>query len=50
VNLPTLTAPGTPATPAPTSAPVPPGTVVDQTPLAGYRVVKGEAVHITLTH
>ncbi|HEV2711364.1 MAG TPA: PASTA domain-containing protein [Edaphobacter sp.] len=62
VNLPAPTTPGapagvppgtpavTPATPALTSAPVPPGTVVDQTPLAGYRVVKGEAVHITLTH
>jgi beta-lactam-binding protein with PASTA domain len=30
--------------------PVTPGTVVDQTPLAGYRVVKGDAVHIKLTH
>ena len=54
VNLPAPTAPGSPANapvaPAPMTAAVPPGTVVDQTPLAGYRVVKGEAVHITLTH
>jgi beta-lactam-binding protein with PASTA domain len=58
VNLPAPTAAGAPAgvpasaplAPGPTSAAVPPGTVVDQTPLAGYRVVKGEAVHITLTH
>lgn len=54
VNLPSPTAPSGPATapvaPAPTTAAVPPGTVVDQSPLAGYRVVKGEAVHITLTH
>jgi eukaryotic-like serine/threonine-protein kinase len=26
------------------------GTVVAQTPLAGHRVIKGEAVHITLTN
>jgi beta-lactam-binding protein with PASTA domain len=29
---------------------VPPGTVVDQSPPAGYRVAQGDAVHITLTH
>jgi beta-lactam-binding protein with PASTA domain len=53
VNLPTPSVPGTsaaPVAPAPSTATVPPGTVVDQTPLAGYRVIKGEAVHITLTH
>jgi beta-lactam-binding protein with PASTA domain len=65
VNLPAPTGPVTPGAPAATAAPVPkvapavpapntamvtPGTVVDQTPQAGYRVVKGEAVHITLTH
>lgn len=54
VNLPAPTTPpppaSTPIAPAPTSAAISPGTVVDQTPLAGYRVVKGEAVHITLTH
>lgn len=65
VNLPVPTAPGA-AAPASVPAPVPatapttaapvsatavgPGTVVDQSPLAGYRVVKGDAVHITLTH
>jgi eukaryotic-like serine/threonine-protein kinase len=62
VNLPAPTAPAgpltqtTPATPTapvaavPASAAVQPGRVVDQSPLAGYRVVKGDAVHITLTH
>jgi hypothetical protein len=54
VNLPAPTAPGGsaagPVAPAPTTVAVPPGTVVDQSPLAGYRVVKGEAVHIKLTH
>lgn len=61
VNLPVPTAPGAAApasvpAPAPTAAApvsataVGPGTVVDQSPLAGYRVVKGDAVHITLTH
>lgn len=55
INLPTSTAPGTPATPtpaapSPTTVAIPPGTVVEQTPPAGYRVVKGDAVHITLTH
>ncbi|HZY63395.1 MAG TPA: PASTA domain-containing protein [Edaphobacter sp.] len=64
VNLPAPTAPiSTPnaatakpsGAPATTSAPsstamVPPGTVVDQSPPAGYRVVQGDAVHITLTH
>lgn len=35
------------ATVPPTAAP---GMVVDQTPLAGYRVVKGDSVHIKLTH
>ncbi len=39
-------APAQPAA-APTSAI---GTVVAQTPLAGHRVIKGEAVHITLTN
>lgn len=42
-------APETPIAPASATA-VQPGTVVDQSPLAGYRVVKGDAVHITLTH
>jgi hypothetical protein len=62
VNLPApaaATAPATaapaaiataPAAATPATAAVPPGTVVDQSPLAGYRVVKGDAVHITLTH
>lgn len=53
VNLPTPANPGAPATavaPAPATTGVPPGIVVDQSPLAGYRVVKGDAVHITLTH
>ncbi|HUZ95150.1 MAG TPA: PASTA domain-containing protein [Edaphobacter sp.] len=62
VNLPAPpvpTAPTAPAIPAASGAPVAavpataavqPGTVVDQSPLAGYRVVKGDAVHITLTH
>jgi beta-lactam-binding protein with PASTA domain len=36
--------------PSPSAATVPPGTVVDQAPLAGYRVEKGDAVHIKLTH
>ena len=40
---------GTPIAPASTAA-VQPGVVVDQSPPAGYRVVKGDAVHITLTH
>jgi hypothetical protein len=48
-TAPTPNAPLTPATPAPATA-VPPGTVVDQSPPSGYRVVRGEAVHITLTH
>ena len=53
VNLPPPPAPGgsvAPAVAASIAVAVTPGTVVDQTPLAGYRVVKGEAVHITLTH
>ena len=40
-----LPQPATPETPQ-----VPPGTVVDQNPTAGYRVVQGDAVHIKLTH
>ncbi len=40
-----------PATTTPATQPTSPvGTVVSQTPLAGHRVVKGEAVHITLTN
>lgn len=52
VNLPApvVGAPTAPTTPAPATVAVPPGTVVDQSPLAGYRVVKGDAVHIKLTH
>jgi hypothetical protein len=60
INLPaTPTAPGVPAatpgpplavTPSSTAVAVPPGNVVEQTPPAGYRVVKGDAVHLTLTH
>ncbi|MEO6817664.1 MAG: PASTA domain-containing protein [Edaphobacter sp.] len=65
VNLPAPTAPatqpasatpttpaasGTPAAAVPATTAVQPGTVADQSPLAGYRVVKGDAVHITLTH
>lgn len=53
VNLPAPATPGAPAVAvasAPATAAVPPGTVVDQSPAAGYRVVKGDAVHITLTH
>ena len=53
-SAPAVAAPSTVAVPAaaptPIAAAVPPGTVVDQSPLAGYRVVKGDAVHITLTH
>src|SRR5882757_44793 len=46
----------TPASPATTATPVAPtqplsvGTVIAQTPPAGHRVVKGDAVHITLTN
>jgi len=47
----------TPGSPSPTSAPVTPtpqalsiGTVIAQTPPAGYRVAKGYPVHITLTN
>jgi len=36
--------------PSPSAPIVQPGTVVDQIPLAGYRVEKGDAVHIKLTH
>lgn len=56
INLPAPPVPGTPAAPAATVAPpsamagVTPGTVVGQTPPVGYRVVKGDAVHLTLTH
>ena len=49
----TATTPATPpqTTPSPTTAPISTiGTVVSQAPLAGHRVVKGEAVHITLTN
>jgi beta-lactam-binding protein with PASTA domain len=50
--------PGSPTTtPAPIASPTPPapqaisfGTVIAQTPVAGHRVVKGDAVHITLTN
>lgn len=50
-TTPTLpAAPKAPVAAAPTTAAVQPGIVVDQSPLAGYRVVKGDAVHITLTH
>lgn len=41
---------GTPGAPDAAAASLPPGIVVDQSPLAGYRVVKGDAVHIKLTH
>lgn len=41
------TASSAPSQPTPT---LQPGTVVDQVPLAGYRVEKGDAVHIKLTH
>lgn len=62
VNLPATPAPAGSAAPMIPAAPAAPvaavsataavqqGTVVDQSPLAGYRVVKGDAVHITLTH
>jgi beta-lactam-binding protein with PASTA domain len=58
VNLPATPAPAGSVAPSAPAAPVAsasasalqPGTVVDQSPLAGYRVVKGDAVHITLTH
>jgi len=58
-------APSAPAAAPTTASPTPPatstttpanqpissiGTVVAQTPLAGHRVIKGEAVHITLTN
>jgi beta-lactam-binding protein with PASTA domain len=50
--------PGSPTTtPAPIASPTPTatqaisiGTVIAQTPAAGHRVVKGDAVHITLTN
>jgi eukaryotic-like serine/threonine-protein kinase len=59
-----LSAPASAATPTPTENPSTPttvtppatpiaqaiGTVVAQSPLAGHRVVKGDAVHITLTN
>jgi beta-lactam-binding protein with PASTA domain len=47
-TTPTVSKPPVAAVPAMTA--VQAGTVVDQSPLAGYRVVKGDAVHITLTH
>jgi beta-lactam-binding protein with PASTA domain len=55
---PSASTPGSPSTaPAPTPSPAPPapqapsiGTVVAQTPPAGYRVAKGYPVHITLTN
>lgn len=43
----------TPSAAPPAASPTPavaPGMIVDQVPLAGYRVVKGDAVHIKLTH
>jgi hypothetical protein len=54
----TTPAPGQTASPDPTATATTPttttdlssGTVSAQTPLAGHRVIKGEAVHITLTH
>jgi beta-lactam-binding protein with PASTA domain len=55
VSTPTAT-PGTPpaSSAAPPAAPVAQtfsvGTVIAQTPAAGHRVVKGDAVHITLTN
>jgi len=45
---PPATAAASPATPIAPAVTV--GTVVAQTPLAGHRVVKGDAVHITLTN
>jgi hypothetical protein len=63
LNLPT-TPTATPASPQPTTSSTTPsatstepvahavssiGTVIAQTPAAGHRVVKGDAVHITLT-
>jgi beta-lactam-binding protein with PASTA domain len=50
--------PGSPTTTsAPVASPTPPvaqaislGTVIAQTPAAGHRVLKGDPVHITLTH
>ncbi len=53
VSVPVPAAPGVPGTPTAAPAavmPITPGLVVDQSPLAGYRVVKGDAVHIKLTH
>jgi len=53
-STPASTSPIPPATTAPPSAPAAqvasPGTVVAQSPAAGHRVVKGEAVRITLTN
>ncbi|MEO8735172.1 MAG: PASTA domain-containing protein [Edaphobacter sp.] len=49
VALPATAAPNAQMT-APAAATVPPGTVVEQVPLAGYRVVKGDAVHIKLAY
>jgi beta-lactam-binding protein with PASTA domain len=45
VNAFTIPVPGTPTTPTP-----PVATIVAQTPAAGHRVFKGQAVHITLTN
>ncbi|MEO6911783.1 MAG: PASTA domain-containing protein [Edaphobacter sp.] len=50
VSLPAPVAGGTPGSPVAIPVAVTPGMVVDQTPQAGYRVVKGDAVHVKLTH
>jgi hypothetical protein len=47
----TPTSAATPATPiTPTAQTLSTGTVIAQTPPAGHRVVKGDAVHITLAN
>jgi beta-lactam-binding protein with PASTA domain len=48
--VPQAPAPQAPADTAPAAQAVPIGTVIAQTPPAGRRVVKGDAVHITLTN
>lgn len=49
-NPPTPTTPAASPTPTPAAPSASTGTVVSQTPLAGHRVLKGDAVHITLSN
>jgi beta-lactam-binding protein with PASTA domain len=47
---PSTASPGSPSTAPPATQSVSIGTVIAQTPPPGHRVVKGDPVHITLTH